>query len=63
MVYTHQVSPLTTVKSQATSVQVQVVYQFGLVLLYGVYHNVDIIWEQVLIVPVQVVYPHGLVVL
>lgn len=60
IVYTHQVSPLITVKSQATRVPVQVVYQLGFVLLYGVYHRVDIICEQVLIVPVQVVYPHPL---
>ena len=45
----------------AVSVQVQVVYQLGFVLLYGVYHSADIICEQVLIVPVQVVYPHQLV--
>lgn len=63
IVYTHHVSQLITVKSPDVNVQVQVVYQLGFVLLYGVYHSVDIIWEHVLIVPVQVVYPHGLVVL
>lgn len=58
IVYVVQLSPLITVKSDDVSVQVQVVYQLGFVLLYGVYPSVDIIWEQVLIVPVQVVYQH-----
>ena len=46
--------------ADCVNVQVQEVYQLGFVLLYGVYHSVDIICEQVLIVPVQVVYPHPL---
>jgi len=56
----HQVSPLTTVKSDATTVHVQVVYQLGLELLYGVYHSADITSAQELSVPVQVVYQHQL---
>lgn len=42
-------------------VQVQVVYQFGFVLLYGVYPKAVVISEQVLNVHVQVVYQLGLV--
>ena len=56
----HQVSQLTTVKSQDVNVPVQVVYQLGLLLLYGVYHNAEITSSQELKVPVQVVYQHQL---
>lgn len=55
IVYTHQVSQLITVKSQATRVPVQVVYQLGLELLYGVYPKAEITSEQELTVQVQVV--------
>ena len=63
IVYTHQVSQLTTVKSQATRVPVQVVYPLGFVLLYGVYPKAEITSAHVLNVQVQLVYQFGFVLL